>query len=271
MRHVDAYLMRAPGFQSARDTGPQTAGKSAEGFGLIMGDGMPSPGPHHRHLETIVRRSGDVSINRPPVWLRHTPNECRVSALKRPVSAMIGELFAQGMVRKIGFCGDQQSACILVDAVHDPWPPDTADPRQTVSAMMQQGVDQRSRPIARSRMHDQTGLFVDDDDMIVLKHDIERNILGLRTGVQWLRNNGLNCLARIYAVVRLRHCPSVHRHLLRLDEGFQSTSAQIGERSGQVGVKPLAGGRFIHDRQARVVAFRNCIHDSTRSFRPKSP
>lgn len=137
--------------------------------------------------------------------------------------------------------------------------------------MVQQGVYQRSRPVTRSRMHDKAGPLVDDDDMIVFKDDVERNILGLRIGIQWLRNNGLNCLARIYAVVRLRHCPSVHCHLLCLDKGFQPTSAQIGECSGKVGVKSLASGRIIHDRQARVVAFRNCIHDSIRSFRPQFP
>lgn len=128
MRHVDAYLMCASGFKPTRDAGPQTIGESAERFSLIMGDGMPPPRTHHRHLEPIVRRSRDVGIHRPPVRFRHSPNEGRVCPFKRPVATMVGKLFAQRMVGNIGFCGNQEAARIFVDAMDDPWPLDTADP-----------------------------------------------------------------------------------------------------------------------------------------------
>ena len=43
---------------------------------------------------------------------------------------------------------------------------------------MDERVLQRSRAIARARVHDQAGRLVDDDQRFVLEHDVERDRLG---------------------------------------------------------------------------------------------
>ena len=53
---------------------------------------------------------------------------------------------------------------------------------------MQQCVDQRAVGIAGCRMNHHTGRLVDDDEVIVLVQDVERNLLGLR-GCRFGRGN----------------------------------------------------------------------------------
>ena len=48
--------------------------------------------------------------------------------------------------------------------------------------MGQQRVDQRVLPVARGRVDDESRRLVDDDDRIVLIHDIERDLLRPRLG-----------------------------------------------------------------------------------------
>src|SRR5579872_2809679 len=43
--------------------------------------------------------------------------------------------------------------------------------------MVKQGVDQSSVTIARGRMDNQSSRFVDNQQMLVLKHDLQRNVL----------------------------------------------------------------------------------------------
>ncbi len=65
---------------------------------------------------------------------------------------------------------------------------DPADTRQAAVAMMQERIDQRSVEIARGRVDDQPGGFVDNDQMIVLMDNGEGDVLRLvmrRYGVRY--------------------------------------------------------------------------------------
>ena len=92
---------------------------------------------------------------------------------------MRGELPRQPFVGDIGLGDDQQPGRVLVDAVDDARPRDAADPRQAAAAMVEQGVDQRPVAIAGGRMDDQPGRLVDDQQMLVLEDDGERDVLRL--------------------------------------------------------------------------------------------
>ena len=54
--------------------------------------------------------------------------------------------------------------------------------------MGDQRVDQRSGRVARGRMHHEAGRLVDDDDVVVLVDDVERDILALRLGIGGFRH-----------------------------------------------------------------------------------
>ena len=68
---------------------------------------------------------------------------------------------------------DKQAAGVFVEAVHD------AATRQLhcFGKVVQQGVQQGTVRIARRRMDDQSGRFVNNDDVGVGMNDVERNIL----------------------------------------------------------------------------------------------
>ena len=55
--------------------------------------------------------------------------------------------------------------------------------------MVQQRVDERPVEIARRGMDDEPGGLVDDEEMLVLEHDRERNVLRLVVRGRWLRND----------------------------------------------------------------------------------
>ena len=80
-------------------------------------------------------------------------------------------------VRDVGLGDDQQPRRVLVDAVDDARPRDAADPGQPPRAMVEQRVDQGAVEIARGGMDDHAGGLVDDDQMIVLEDDVERDVL----------------------------------------------------------------------------------------------
>ena len=53
-------------------------------------------------------------------------------------------------------------------------------PESDVAAMGDQGVDQRAVGIAGGRMHDEARRLVDDDEVLVLVDDLQRDVLALR-------------------------------------------------------------------------------------------
>ena len=82
----------------------------------------------------------------------------------------------------VGLGDDHDAGRVLVEAVDDAGPLDAADARQAVAAMVDQRVDQRAGPVAGARMDDQPGRLVDDDQVVVLVENVERDVLALRLG-----------------------------------------------------------------------------------------
>ena len=72
-----------------------------------------------------------------------------------------------------------QPGRVLVEPVHDAGPAHPADAGQAGAAMGDQRVDQRAGLVAGRRMHHEALRLVDDDDVVVLVDDIERDILAL--------------------------------------------------------------------------------------------
>ena len=77
-------------------------------------------------------------------------------------------------------------------------------PGQAVAAMMDQRVDQRAGPVAGAGMHDQPGRLVDDDQLVILVEDVERDVLALRLGRLRLGQLDGDCLAGAQLAVGLR-------------------------------------------------------------------
>src|SRR5512145_633354 len=66
--------------------------------------------------------------------------------------------------------------------------PDTRDCPSRDLKVMEQGVDQRSGPVSRSRMHDDPRRLVEDQQVIIFEEHFERNRLALELKRLRLRN-----------------------------------------------------------------------------------
>src|SRR6185437_7007543 len=115
------------------------------------------------------------------------------------------------------------------------------DPRKLARAMVEQCVDERSVEIARRRVDDEPRRLVDDQEMVVLEDDHERNVL-------WLVMRGLRLGdgdAQLFHAVDL--CRRIANRLaFRLDrpasdQRFQSFARKGWDCSGERTVETPAG------------------------------
>ena len=174
--------------------------------------------------------------------VRRAPGEGEIAALERlAATPMVGELRGQRAVGAIVLRHHHETGRVLVEPVHDPGPPLAADPRKAVAAMRNQRIDQRSGPVAGRGMNDEIAGFVDDDDVLVLVNDVERDGLGRRLGRLGRRNVEPDGGAAIDAVVRIADRLPVDRNGAGLDQDFEPGPRQSGDMAGKHAVEPLAG------------------------------
>src|SRR5271156_347812 len=132
------WLLALPGFR----------GLTAVAFEhLPMGDGL-APAGAHRHA---IARPG-VAVDRPvdrAMWtVGRAPDQGEVAALERLAApAAAGGLGRQRAGRAGGPGGNQEAGGVLVEAVHDAWPPLAADAGEAVAAMRDQRIDESAGPI----------------------------------------------------------------------------------------------------------------------------
>ena len=108
------------------------------------------------------------------IW--HTETDGTVGALH----SMCGELFGETVMCGVGFGDDQKAGGVFVDAMHDAGAFFATDARQIASEMVEKRVDQCAGRRARGRVNDHTRGFVNNEEVFVLVHDVERYRFGER-------------------------------------------------------------------------------------------
>ena len=179
--HMDPHLVGPSRFEPAFDKRrlPQRADNSVVRHrpfaALIL---------HDRDLLAVCGGAGERGVDCPGGRNRQARDDRQIA----PLDAVRRELRGQPFMGDVGLGDDQQPGRILVDPVHDPRPRHPADAAKPPGAMVEQGVDQRAVEIARRRMDDHPGRLVDDQQMLVLEHDFQRDILRLVMRGPRLRN-----------------------------------------------------------------------------------
>ena len=156
---------------------------------------------------------------------------------------MVGEGLRQRLVRAVGLGDDHDAAGVLVEAVDDARPLDAADAGKAGAAMVDQRVDQRAGPVAGAGMDDEAGRLVDDDQVVVLVEDVERDRLALRLGRLRLRQVDRHAVAGRELALRLRR-PACRRRCTapcRISACTRLRDKSRAERCRQPLVEPLAG------------------------------
>ena len=89
----------------------------------------------------------------------------------------VGKLRRQRKVCKVVFRDDQQAGRVLIYPVHDAWALFASDTGQRVAAMKHQSVYERSVRVAGRGVHDHAARFVYYQQVVILVHDVDRDIL----------------------------------------------------------------------------------------------
>ena len=79
-------------------------------------------------------------------------------------------------VSNLRFGYDHDTGCIFIEAVHNAGAYHAANAGKAVAAMIEQRVHQRTRPCASCRVNHHARGLVDDDEVLILKQNIERDV-----------------------------------------------------------------------------------------------
>ena len=138
---------------------------------------------------------------------------------------------------------DQAAARFLVQTMHDPGPFFSADPGK-VLAMGQEGVDQGMLLMSGAGMHDQTGRFVQDQQIVVLEQDFEGDRFRLRFDLLEL---GLGQFHGVAGTDRIAGPGNfaVEFNELFSNQGLEAGPGKGGERQGEKAVEARTGVFFF--------------------------
>jgi hypothetical protein len=88
------------------------------------------------------------------------------------------KLLCEFVVRDVIFGGDDAAGGIFVEPVDDAGAKRMPAGRE-LPAVSEESIHQRMGGIPRRRMYDEASRFIDDDEMLVLKKDVEGDLLRL--------------------------------------------------------------------------------------------
>ena len=155
---------------------------------------------------------------------------------------------------------DHGAARLLIEPVHDAGSLLTADAGK-ICAMMEQRVHQRVLLVARTRVHDEPGGFVDDKEIVVFVENLEWDFLRLRAARGERRLDQPNDIARVDGLARTRR-PASPGHGAALDPFLQTRARKLRERLCEEAIEAHAvvrPGDFELDQGAGA-AGRAAIH-----------
>lgn len=106
-------------------------------------------------------------------------------------------------MREIGLRHDEATARAFVESMHDAGAFDAANPSELAATMMKQSVDQRVLAVTSGGMYHEAGRFVDNDEVVVLEQNLQRDGLGLYVERSRGRDFDADAVANAHFVARL--------------------------------------------------------------------
>lgn len=181
--HVNPDLVGATGVQVAFDQGPGILSFSAFPEDFVSCDGRLSLGwLDDCHFLSAHRVPSDAVLN----FSRWRGGNALDHAMVDFCCFAIGKLAADLQMGGVVFCGDKAAAGVFVQAMDDPLTLAASDSRQFPPAVVEQCVEQSPIGISGGRMHDDSGCFVDHNQVLVFIDNLQGD--GLRLGCrQWNR------------------------------------------------------------------------------------
>ncbi len=239
MGEVDADLVSAAGLELAGEQGGDRFGIAAvEGLDHFPVGDRITAALTHRHFLTAIRVPVDRLVDGAGFSARRSPGERHVAAPHFAGAAMVGELRRQRLVGAVVLGHHHQAGGVLVEPVDDAGTADPADAGKAQPAMGNQRVDQRSGLMPGGGMHHEILRLVDDDDVVVLEHDIERDVLAFGLGGGGGRHVDCDRIPRIDMISGVANPDAADAHLTCEDQRLQARARQVGTAHGEHAVQP---------------------------------
>src|ERR1035441_10477134 len=119
--------------------------------------------------------SSNMSLDSSETLLRISPNDSIVNPLRRVMEKLPREI----AVSFFSFCHDEKTRCILIKPMDDPRSIVTSWMVGAESSnMMKQRVDERPGARAMCGMHYHASRLIYDNQRVIFKNNIERNVFG---------------------------------------------------------------------------------------------
>ena len=203
------------------------------------------------HLHPVAQAAADVSGHGAFVGLHVAPYQRVVD----PVDRMVEKLLGQPGVRPLVLRDDQNARRVLVDAVDEPGSHVPALKQRQILEVVRERVDERSRVVAVPRMYDHAGRLVDDDQVVVLVADVERNVLGDDFQfAQRVRHYDRDAVERLDLVTRLDGS-AADQDVPRVGCGLNTVARDALHPVGQEFVDPQHALTFVDGHAEVLVHF----------------
>ena len=192
----------------------------------------------HRHFLAVMRMPVDRLVDGAGLAAGSAPRKGHVAAPHFAGAAVVGELRRQRLMGAVVLGHHHQAGGVLVEPVDDAGTAHAADAGKACAAMGNQRVDQRSGLVPGGGMHHEILRLVDDDEVVVLEHDIERDILAFGLGGGGRRHVDCDRIPRIDMISGVANRDAADAHLTCEDQRFQARARQVGTAHGEHAVQP---------------------------------
>jgi len=213
------------------------------------------------HFSAICSAPTDVAGDLTSRREGQTPNQCGINA----VDPTQGKVERQGVMGCIGLSNDHQSARVLVETMDDAGPTNPSNPREPRTTMADERVYESAVKISRSGVNDQARGLVDDDQMCVLKADIQRDPLRGWGRIFIIVKDYDENLAATDPQRRVEQRRPVACDMAGIDQPFDTSARQRWQMERKHPIKALAdlsrAGKDACRDATRRVSF--CSHDQT--------
>ena len=228
--HVDAYLMGAACFQPALRQGifPK-AFQHPE-----MGNSRLAIFPDNGHLFTVRGIPADIPTDDAGFFLDVAPDHRLIDA----ESSLFLNLLCQAEVCLVILGCHHDAGGILVQPVDDARADFPVDAGQILT-MMHQGIDQSAGKHSCCRVHHHASCLIDDDYILVLIKNVQRNILRENFRIFRLRHGQFHRIASFQLVVSLAH-RLIYGGIAAGNQLLHMGTGKLRLHSGQEYIQPLA-------------------------------
>ena len=188
------------------------------------------------HLLAVPRIASDREHDFALADARDPGGERQVLLAERPSP----HLAREHLVGTVRLRDQEHPRRVAVETVDDPGPQLAADAGQ-VADVVEEGIHERARRVARGGMDDEAGRLVDRDQVFVLVEDRERDVLGLDGGLARLGDVDRDLLARAHDVGPPGRA-SVDEHRAFGDELLDAGARHVRARQREKRVEAGSGG-----------------------------